>query len=176
MVEIKTERLLLLPWSSNYLNDLIRIFSKPEVIQYISGGKPLSRSKCLEISHHWIGQWDKYGYGPWAAIEKRSGQWIGEIGLELLDDWPQQDKWEVGWILDPEFWGQGLATEGGRTAVRFGFDQAKLKRIISPTVPENVASRRVMEKCGLTYQGLIHWRKRECVWYAIDAPTVCEGQ
>jgi len=171
MAEITSERLILIPWSGDYLDDLVRIFTKAEVIQYISGGKPLSQSKCSELSQNWCDQWNKYGYGPWAALNKESGQWIGEVGLELLDDWPQQDNWEVGWILDSEFWGKGLATEGGRAAVGFGFDQAKLNRIISSTVPDNIASRRVMEKCGLTYQGLIHWRKTECVWYAIDAPT-----
>jgi len=176
MVEIKSERLLLLPWSSNYLGDLVHIFAKPEVIRHISGGRPLNRGKCLEISNRWSGLWDEYGYGPWAVLDKRSGRWVGEMGLELLDDWPRQDKWEVGWILDSEFWGQGFATEGGRVAVRFGFEQAKLKRVISVTVPENVASRRVMEKCGLIYKDLIRWRKAECVWYAKDAPTVLEGQ
>ena len=42
---------------------------------------------------------------PWAAIDKKSGRWIGKIGLNLLDDWPEQHKWKVGWELDPEFWG-----------------------------------------------------------------------
>jgi ribosomal-protein-alanine N-acetyltransferase len=176
MLEVKTERLLLLPWSDQYVDDLVRIFGKPEVIRHVSGSRPIKRDKCLEISCKWIGQWDKYGYGPWAAIEKTSGRWIGEIGLEFLDDWPLRDKWEVGWILDPAFWGRGLATEGGKAGIRFGFDQAELKRIISPTVPENEASRRVMEKCGLTCQGLIHWRKTECVWYAIDGPAACEDR
>jgi RimJ/RimL family protein N-acetyltransferase len=176
MIEIKTERLLLLPWSSNYLGELVHIYAKPEVMRYISGGRSLNRDDCLGMSGRWSSLWNEYGYGPWAAQEKRSGRFVGKMGLDLLDDWSQQDKWEVGWELDPEFWGQGLATEGGMAGLRFGFEQAKLKRIISVTVPENVASRRVIEKCGLIYQGLIRWRGAECVWYAIDAPTVREDQ
>ena len=171
MVEIKTERLLLLPWSNTYLDDLVRIYANPEVMRYISNGRPLNQDECLRISERWANLWDKYGYGPWAAINKKSGQWVGKVGLDLLDDWPKQDKWEVGWELEPDFWGQGLATEGGKMAVQFGFKQAKLKRIISPTHPENIASRRVVEKCGLIYQGLIQWRGTQCVWYALDAPT-----
>ena len=92
MKEIESDRLVLIPWSNNYLDDLVRIFAKSEVIQYISGGKPLNHNKCIEISQNWIAQWDQYGYGPWAALDKESGKWIGEIGLELLDDWPQQHK------------------------------------------------------------------------------------
>ena len=121
MVETEIERLLLVPWSNDYFEDLARICSKPEVFQYISREGSLGRSKCREISDRWIRQWEQYGYGPWAALERRSGRWVGEVGLELLEDWPQLDKWEVGWILDPAFWGRGFATEGGREAVRFGF-------------------------------------------------------
>ena len=171
MVEIKTERLLLLPWSSSYVDDLVRIYTNPEVMRYISNGRLLNRDECLKISERGASLWDKYGYGPWAVISKKSGEWIGKLGLDILEDWPKKDKWEVGWELAPEFWGQGLATEGGKMAIQFGFEQAKLKRIISPTIPENIASRRVMEKCGLRYQGLIHWRGAECIWYAIDSPA-----
>jgi ribosomal-protein-alanine N-acetyltransferase len=176
MTEIETERLFLFPWNSKYLDGLVHIFTKTEVTRYIAGGRPLSRDDCLRMSERWSSLWDEHGYGPWAALEKISGRLVGRMGLDLLDDWPQQDKWEVGWELDPEFWGQGLATEGGRAGVRFGFEKAKLKRIISVTVPENAASRRVMEKCGLIYQGLIRWRGAKCVWYAIDAPAVREGR
>ena len=175
MTENETERLFLFPWNSKYLDDLVHIFAKPEVTRYISGGRPLSRDDCLRMSESWCSLWDEYGYGPWAALDKISGRLVGRMGLALLDDWPQQDKWEVGWELDPEFWGQGLATEGGKAGLRFGFEQAKLKRIISVTVPENVASRRVMEKCGMIYQGLIRWRGAECVWYAIEAPSIRKG-
>jgi RimJ/RimL family protein N-acetyltransferase len=75
---------------------------------------------------------------------------------------------EVGWELDPSVWGRGLATEGGRAAVRYGFQVVGLERIVSATVPANVASRRVMEKCGLTFQGELFGRGTRLVWYAID--------
>ena len=164
----KTARLLLLPWSDEYLDDFVRIYADPEVVRYISPGGPLSRDWCEEHSDRKRWLWEEYGYGPWAAIDRRSGRWIGKIGLDLLEDWPGQHKWEVGWELDPVFWGQGLATEGGKAGVQFGFEEAKLERIISVTLPENMASRRVMEKCGLTAQGLIRYRRFDCVWYAID--------
>jgi RimJ/RimL family protein N-acetyltransferase len=112
--------------------------------------------------------WDEFGFGPWAAIEKASGRWVGRIGLNLLADWPDPDKWEVGFELDPRFWGRGLAAEGAREGVRVGFQQGGLDRIISVTVPEHRASQRVMEKCGLTRRGERDWRGTRVVWYAID--------
>jgi RimJ/RimL family protein N-acetyltransferase len=47
---------------------------------------------------------------------------VGTIGLSEIPDWPDSDKTEVGWELHQEFWGRGLATEGGRAAVRYGFE------------------------------------------------------
>jgi hypothetical protein len=67
-------------------------------------------------------------------------------------------KIEVGWELHRAFWGRGLATEGGRASVRYGFETVGLERIISVTMATNAASRRVMEKCGLRFQGELPWQ------------------
>ena len=75
---------------------------------------------------------------------------------------------EAGWRLDRRFWGRGLATEGALASLRYGFEERGLERIISMTVPENVASWRVMQKIGLTYRGETRWRGEDVVWYAID--------
>jgi ribosomal-protein-alanine N-acetyltransferase len=116
--------------------------------------------------------WEDYGFGPWAALEKATGRWVGRIGLNLLPDWPGDDKWEVGYELAPEFWGRGFATEGARRAVAFAWAETGLDRIISVTAPDHLASRRVMEKCGLTFQGEIAFPVGPVVvWYAIDRPV-----
>lgn len=90
--------------------------------------------------------WKRYGYGPFAAIHKETGRWVGRIGLMVHEDWSGEDKTEVGWHLDPEFWGRRLATEGGTASIHHGFAELDLPRIISVTTPRNVASWRVMEK------------------------------
>jgi RimJ/RimL family protein N-acetyltransferase len=61
-------------------------------------------------------------------------------------------------------------TEGAREAIRFGWAQTPLSRIISPTAVGHLASRRVMEECGLTFQGEIAFRTARVAWYAIDRP------
>jgi [ribosomal protein S5]-alanine N-acetyltransferase len=74
----------------------------------------------------------------------------------------------VEWRLDRACWDRGLATEGARASLGYGFEVLELERIISFTVPENVASRRVTEKCGLVQWGETRWRGLDHVWYAID--------
>ena len=58
---------------------------------------------------------------------------------------------EIGWCLVPDYWGQGLATEGGRAALEFGFQVLGLDEIISIYEPENSASGRVMQRLGMSY-------------------------
>jgi RimJ/RimL family protein N-acetyltransferase len=78
---------------------------------------------------------------------------------------PEQD--EVGWVIAADRWGEGLATEAAVAAIADAFDRVGLERIISWTTPDNLSSRRVMEKCGLTYRGRADWKGNEHVWYDV---------
>jgi len=72
---------------------------------------------------------------------------------------------EVGWRLARWSWGRGLATEAALASVRYGFEKLGIERIISITLPENVASRWVREKAGLDLQGETFWRGFDAIWY-----------
>jgi len=165
---IETARLLLRPWQANDLAELTRLLTDPEVTRYIVVHTPFSPADVAELSARTLEQWKRNGFGPWAAIEKQTGRWAGRIGLDELPDWPGPHKVEVGWELHREFWGRGLATEGGRAGVRYGFETVGLERIISATMATNAASRRVMEKCGLRFQGELPMAGTVVAWYAID--------
>jgi RimJ/RimL family protein N-acetyltransferase len=69
-----------------------------------------------------------------------------------------------------EFWGHGYATEAARASIRHGFEVIGLGRIISTTCADHWASRRVMEKCGMSFQGTVRWRDADIAWYAADRP------
>jgi RimJ/RimL family protein N-acetyltransferase len=168
--DAETGRLLLVPWTEDYSSDFTRVCQDPEAMRFISGGSPLPDDVIGSILQHTLAMWDEYGYGPWAALDKQTGRWVGRIGLNLLADWPGPDKWEVGYELAPQYWGRGLATEGAREAIRFGWQRTPLTRIISATAAGHRASRRVMEKCGLTFQAEMTFREAQIAWYAIDRP------
>jgi RimJ/RimL family protein N-acetyltransferase len=168
VTEIQTARLLLRPWQPDDLSEFIRLLTDPEVTRYIVVHTPFSPEDVGELHARTLEQWERNGFGPWAAIDKATGCWVGHIGLDELPDWPGPHKIEVGWELHREFWGRGLATEGGRAGVRYGFEVVGLERIISATMATNAASRRVMEKCGLSFQGELPMAETVVAWYAID--------
>jgi len=168
MTEVETARLLLRPWQPDDLAEFTRLLTDPVVTRYIVVHTPFSPQDVAELSARSLDQWERNGFGPWVAIEKATGRWVGRVGLNELPDWPGPHKVEVGWELHREFWGRGLATEGGRAGVRYGFETVGLERIISTTMATNAASRRVMEKCGLRFQGELPIAGTTVAWYAID--------
>jgi RimJ/RimL family protein N-acetyltransferase len=117
---------------------------------------------------HYRQTWEQEGFASWAACERETGRLVGRIGLLRHHDWPlAPDPVEVGWALDHEYWGRGLATEGGRAAI--GVWRACLpdEVLYSFTIPENARSRAVMERLGMTYGGTTVWHDREHVWYSL---------
>ncbi|MBA3432195.1 MAG: GNAT family N-acetyltransferase [Actinobacteria bacterium] len=120
-VDSQTDRLWLRKWSHDGYGDVYaEILADPVAMRFISG-EALPREISDEISLRSERLWDE-GFGPWAALLKDGDRFVGRIGLSRLDDWPGDQKIEVGFELGRHYWNQGLATEGAREAVRFGFE------------------------------------------------------
>src|ERR687895_670485 len=99
----------------------------------------------------------------WLAISRDAETaWWGEPSSTLEDS----EEIEVGYRFLREHWGRGYATEAARAAIRFAFDEMGLDRLVAVTLPTNRASRRVMEKCGLSFVGVMQVYGRAQVKYA----------
>jgi RimJ/RimL family protein N-acetyltransferase len=110
--------------------------------------------------------WEQNRFGLWTMRVRGSGAFVGRGGLRhvLLEG---KDEVELGYGLLPEFWGQGLAVEMSREALRLGFDVLGLDSIVSFTLPTNLRSRRVMEKVGLRFERDVVWADLPHVLYRI---------
>jgi len=112
----------------------------------------LSREKSDALVDRAESHFRQHGFGPYAAEFRGDGTFIGFIGLSIPSFQTHFTPCvEIGWRLAADHWGQGLATEGARAAVRYGFEILGLEEIVSFTVPRNTRSRRVMEKLGMTH-------------------------
>jgi GrpB-like predicted nucleotidyltransferase (UPF0157 family) len=155
---IETERLLLRPKMLEDLPFMNRLFSDPAVTRYLGDGKPRSLERVRQMLLAHMEHERVYGFSLWLACERAGGEPVGDCGLMPLDGGPEV---EVGYRFVPAVWGRGYATEGAAAALRHGFDVAGLEEIVAVAKPENRASRRVMEKIGMTYEG-------RCVYYQSD--------
>ena len=93
-------------------------------------------------------------YYDWAIVKKDEDRMIGTVGFTSIDT--ANNTAEIGYVLHPELWGKGIAAEAAREILRFGFEVLALSRISAVCMKENAASLRVMEKCGMRYEGTLH--------------------
>lgn len=151
---LTTKRIRLRRFTQVDSENLFRLDSNPEVMKYIGSGATANRERANEVLNLIIskyGEWQNFGL--WAAELNSSTQFIGWFALKPL---PKIGEIEVGYRLLPEFWGQGLATEGARALIDYGFRNCGLEKIVAITHLENQSSQKVLIKCGLQEKGLIH--------------------
>ena len=146
---IVTERLLLRAACDNDIPLLqSKIFSVPDVMQYVFSGIALQsdESEALIMQHFNFGE-GKTGLS--VLTEKTSGAVLGFAGLYPCDILGRDD-FEIGFVLAREAWGRGLASEIGAAQLAFGFQELGCGRL-ALAYPENVPSRRTIEKLGMRH-------------------------
>jgi RimJ/RimL family protein N-acetyltransferase len=144
---IRTDRLLLRRWRDSDREPFAAMNSDPAVMEHLQGLMSRERSDGFvdRIEDHW----EAHGWGLWAIEVPDVAPFIGFVGLWPADYVRNEPMVEVGWRLASAHWGHGYATEAALEALRFGFTEVGLDEIVSFTVPQNVRSRRVMERIGL---------------------------
>ncbi|MBP1843698.1 ribosomal-protein-alanine N-acetyltransferase [Rhizobium petrolearium] len=142
---IATERLILRPPRLTDVPALFEFLGDPKAMQFthVDGSQKECRRRVA--AHEW--QRRKDGYAPWTAELKESGRIIGWGGL--YDD-PFDPGWgvELGYYFHPDAWGQGFGSELTQAAMREADEVLKLPKVAAFARPENVASRRLLEKAG----------------------------
>jgi RimJ/RimL family protein N-acetyltransferase len=150
-VFLETERLLLRRFTEADVDNLVALDSDPAVMRFINGGTPTPRAVIEnETLPRILSYYERFaGYGFWAAIEKSSGEFLGWFHFRPPEG-HRPDEPELGYRLRKSAWGKGYGTEGSRALIRKGFTEMGVRRVFASTYEENRASRRVMEKAGLT--------------------------
>ncbi|MBV9466477.1 MAG: GNAT family N-acetyltransferase [Solirubrobacterales bacterium] len=149
---LETPRLICERTRPEHATELSRLLLDPEIARWLSPSPdPPTQSQLAErlvaSNHHW----ERYGFGMWLLRDRASAEMVGRGGLQ----WTfvaQLRAVEAGWAIMPDRWGEGLATELAQAAVEVAQRDLQLAEIIAYTRPDNLASRRVMEKSGFVYE------------------------
>jgi ribosomal-protein-alanine N-acetyltransferase len=102
---------------------------------------------------------------PWGVWERESGELVGDCSLHFDTGFAE---WELSYGFRRDRWGRGYATEAARACVRHGFETMRLEKIVADVDPANVASARVLEKCGFTRVGKLDDGR---LFYAAQPPV-----
>ncbi|MGW1957653.1 GNAT family N-acetyltransferase [Streptomyces sp. NPDC001920] len=150
MVTLETPRLILRRWREEDVAPMAAIHADPEVMRWIRDGSVRDGHQTRDGIQAWESEWESQGFGLFAVEIRSTGELAGFTGLSVPAFLPEVlPAVEVGWRLGRSHWGQGLATEAAAAAVRFAFEERRLKRIVSISQVGNDASERIMTKLGM---------------------------
>jgi len=148
---IPTERLILRSWREEDLEPFARLNADPKVMEYFPS--TLSQEESNQMGERIKTKIEERGWGLWAVSIPKVADFIGFIGLNLVDrvalSVPFTPALEIGWRLACDHWGKGYATEGARACLKYGFETLKVEEIVAFTAVPNTRSRAVMEKIGM---------------------------
>jgi RimJ/RimL family protein N-acetyltransferase len=176
---LETPRLALRQFTEDDVDNLFGLNSDPQVMRFLTGGRPTPREEIRDriIPFH-LRVYDQLDrLGTWAAESTSTGEFLGWFhfrpghGTEITNI-------DLGYRLRRPAWNKGYATEGSRALIDMGFTDLGVERVFAHTMTVNAASRRVLEKCGLTlvrttpYEGAdpIEGAEQGEVEYALTKP------
>ncbi|HST19195.1 MAG TPA: GNAT family N-acetyltransferase [Gaiellaceae bacterium] len=142
---LATERLRLRPFREEDRDVVACWNADPVFTRHLAGVQ--TRAQSDAAFDRWQRHWDEHGFGLLAVEWAATGDVLGRSGPQYHRAWP--DDPEVGWALDPAWWGRGIATEAGAASIAWVFGELDFARVVSITTEANIASRRVMAKLGL---------------------------
>ena len=154
---LETDRLLLERLRPEHASELSILLRDPRVARTLTAdGGPPSEAELTAGLTDKIRHWERHGFGLWLLRERSTGTMVGRGGLQYTFVGGREEI-EVAWAIVPERWGQGLATELALASVMVAFNDLGLDEIVAFTLPDNIASRRVIEKSGFSYEReLVH--------------------
>ncbi|MBK5231994.1 MAG: GNAT family N-acetyltransferase [Thermoleophilia bacterium] len=150
-VETATARLFCTRPPKSSGSNYERLFMDPTVERWLRPAplEPFAPADLERLLRHDRSHWQIHGFGPWALVDRETGEFAGRAGLA----WTRvegREAVELPWAILPEFQRQGLASEAGISAIEVA-RKIGLAKVVSLALVDNVASRGVMEKIGLEF-------------------------
>ena len=164
---IETERLTLRRFVDADRDTVARWNADPDFTRNLAGVQ--TREQSDEAFDRWARHWDEHGFGLLAVEWRESGELIGRAGPQFHRLWSHDP--EIGWALDPAWWGRGIATEAGAASLAWVFGDLGYARAVSITTAPNVASLNVMRKLGFALHARVPSEWGELLVHAVDRPS-----
>ena len=167
---LETDRLILRHQELHDLDSLFALYCDPDVRQYIPDAPRNYEETRKELEWHQNGYPKHPELGLWATVHKETGTFIGRCGLLpwAIDG---HDEVEVAYLIGKAYWGQGLGTEAAQAILEYGFEQLDLPRLVCLTDKNNLASIKVAEKIGMTFEKEGEDEMGPFLLYSINRPS-----
>lgn len=143
----QSKRLLFRQFTLDDADLLYQLNSDPEVVKYVHE-PPTTKENAEQILREIILPQYQLGLGRWAVLLKYTEEFIGWCGLKYIKE---KDEIDLGYRFMKKYWGKGYATEAALTTLSYAFAHLNLEKITAKAHIENLASLKVIEKCGMKF-------------------------
>lgn len=150
---IETDRLILRPLTVNDADNVFEWTGDERVTEYMI----YPCHKNIEVTREWLCSLDSLeNEYTWGFVRKSDGKLIGSGGIRFRTD---ENVWSFGYNLRYDCWGQGYATEASKRMIEYAYSENNAREFVSEHAVENTASGKVIEKCGLVFDGYSEYSK-----------------
>lgn len=150
---LETERLILRKITLEDVEDMYSYASNEEVSKYVTWETHKTLSDTKEFVEYVLAQYENKKVALWGIEYKENGKFIGTI--DFVSWSVKHHVAEIGYVLSQDYCGRGNVTEAAKEVIKFGFNNMDLVRIQARCFVENIGSARVMEKTGMSFEGII---------------------
>ncbi|WP_340203404.1 GNAT family N-acetyltransferase [Ascidiimonas sp. W6] len=167
-IHMETERFLIRDLVMGDASGMFALDSDAEVHRYL-GNKPIQTlEEAKKIIMSVRSQYEEYGMGRWAIINKKTNDFVGWTGLKYERKLRKGfDYYDLGYRLRKKYWGQGIGTETALASLQYGFDQLKLEKIGAAADVNNIGSNKILQKIGLKSTETFYHEDTLCNWYEL---------
>ncbi|NLM21557.1 MAG: GNAT family N-acetyltransferase [Peptococcaceae bacterium] len=151
--QLETERLILRKLTLQDADDIFAYGSDPEVSRFMTWETHKSIEEARSFINIILDKYEKDEAGEWGIVLKSTGKLIGSVGIPRYD--LKNKSAEIGYVLSRKYWGQGIMPEAVSRVLQFAFEEMGLNRIESCHSLPNEKSGRVMQKVGMSFEGVI---------------------
>lgn len=153
MPTLETDRLILRKMTMEDQRDLFEYASDPELTKYTLWDYHRTLENSIYYLQLILEQYENEQVSNWAIVLKSNKKMIGTCGFVYWA--PEHHRAEVGYALSRKYWNRGIMSEAIQELISFGFDNMDLNRIEARCNTGNIGSERIMQKSGMTFEGII---------------------
>lgn len=171
-VTLETDRLILRRFTVSDFHQMYNNWaSEDKVTEFLTWPTHASPEISKMVLESWVPQYEKLDYYHWGIELKETNELIGSLAVvEVIESTLAAN---IGYCIGSRFWGNGYVPEAGKAVVKYLFDACGFQRIAACHAKDNPKSGRVMQKIGMTFEGM-HRMGGKCnkgiideVWYSM---------
>ena len=169
-IQLESTRILLRELNYNDLTQFHELETNRTVTKFLTNYSERSLEDTLELLDHVIKQYEKYRTGRLAIIDKQTKKFVGWCGIKYNESERNKYKefYDLGYRIDPQYWGKGYATEASQLCLEFGINDLKIRNIHAIVHSQNAKSLNVLNKVGFKLKDIFLEHNIQKFWFEYE--------